>query len=111
MGYHDQYIYQFQYTIQKVLTGLSGVLNVADDILVFGKDHNEHKERLVSVMSRLAECGLTLNPEKCKFGLSEVTFLGHVISEKGVAADPGKVEAVVNARAPRNVSELRGFLG
>ncbi|XP_048584822.1 uncharacterized protein K02A2.6-like [Nematostella vectensis] len=101
----------FQYTIQKVLAGLPGVLNLADDIVVFGKDERQHKERLLSVMSRLSESGLTLNPGKCQFGLSSITFLGHVISDNGVSADPGKVEAIVNARAPMNVSELRGFLG
>ena len=101
----------FQYTIQKVLTGLPGVLNMADDIVVFGKDAAEHKKRLVRVMNRLSESGLTLNPGKCQFGLSSIRFLGHVISNKGVAADPCKVEAIVTARAPVNVSELRGFLG
>ncbi|XP_032222562.1 uncharacterized protein K02A2.6-like [Nematostella vectensis] len=101
----------FQYTVQKVLVGLPGVLNLADDIMVFGKDQAEHKKRLTNVMKRLSESGLTLNPEKCRFGLSSITFLGHVISDKGIAADPGKVESIVKARAPVNVTELRRFLG
>ena len=90
---------------------MPGVLNMADDIVVFGKDAAEHKKRLVGVMNRQSESGLTLNPGKCQFGLSSIRVLGHVISDKGVAADPCKVEAIVTARAPVNVSELRGFLG
>ena len=90
---------------------MSGVLNIADDILVFEKDSVEHKDRLVKLMQRLADSGLTLNPDKREFGLSSVTILGHTIAATRVAADPGKVDAIVNARAPSNVSELRGFWG
>ena len=54
----------FQYTIQKVLNGLAGVLNMADDIVVFGRDAHEHQERLLKVMDRLLECGLTLSVRK-----------------------------------------------
>ena len=101
----------FQYTMQKVLVGLTGVLNLADDIVVFGKDAAEHKRRLVAVMTRLSESGLTLNESKCQFGLSSVKFLGHVISNKGISVDPCKVDSIVHARGPSNVSELRGVLG
>ena len=101
----------FQYTIQKVLNGLAGVLNMADDIVVFGHDAHEHQERLLEVMDRLLECGLTLSEEKCEFGLSSVKSLGHIISAEGITADPEKVKAIVCARASTNVSELRGFLG
>ena len=64
----------FQYTIQKVLVGLPGVLNLADDIVVFEKDAAEHKCRLVAVMTRLSESGLMLNESKCQFDLSSVKF-------------------------------------
>ena len=82
----------FQYTIQKVLNGLAGVLNMADDIVVFGRDAQEHQERLFKVKDRLLECGLTLSEEKCEFGLSSVKFLGHIISAEGITADPEKSE-------------------
>ena len=85
-----------------------------DDIVVFGRDaqeHQEHQKRLFKVMHRLLECGLTLSEEKCEFGLSSVKFLGHIISAEGITADPEKVKAIVCARTPSNVSELRGFLG
>lgn len=101
----------FQYTIQKVFNGIPGVLNMTDDIVVFGKDQAEHKERLMKAMDRLSSCGLTLSEDKCKFGVSSIKFLGHIISAEGVAADPDKVESIVSARAPKNVAELRSFLG
>ena len=101
----------FQYTIQKIFNGLNGVLNMADDIVVFGKSSEEHKERLLQVMSRLSECGLTLNSSKCSFGLSSIKFLGHVLSQSGVSPDPAKIESILSARSPDTVSELRGFLG
>lgn len=101
----------FQYTIQKILNGLSGVLNMADDIVVFGEDSDQHKERLTKVMTRLSECGLTLNSAKCSFGLSSIKFLGHILSKDGVSPDPAKITSIRAARRPETVSELRGFLG
>ena len=101
----------FQYTIQKILNGLSGVLNMADDIVVFGKDSDQHRERLLQVMARLSECGLTLNGPKCSFGLSSIKFLGHILSKDGVSPDPSKIRSIQTARNPETVSELRGFLG
>ena len=84
---------------------------MADNIIVFGRDQDEHRQRLMKVMERLSSSGLKLSASKCKFGLDSIKFLGHVISAEGVAADPDKVKAIVCARAPENVSELRGFLG
>ncbi|XP_062588414.1 uncharacterized protein K02A2.6-like [Saccostrea cucullata] len=63
------------------------------------------------VLDRLAEKGLTLNREKCEFGLSKIVFLGHVISSEGVKPDQEKIKAVSETRTPSNSSEIRGFLG
>lgn len=48
---------------------------------------------------------------KCEFWLNEVQFLGHVISKEGIAVDPSKVEAVTKWESPKNVDEIRCFLG
>nr|AAM14672.1 Putative polyprotein [Oryza sativa Japonica Group] len=71
-----------------------------DDILIYSKTKEEHEEHL-----RLAL------ENKCEFWLSEVKFLGHVISAGGVAVDPSNVESVTNWKQPKTVSEIRSFLG
>ena len=49
--------------------------------------------------------------KKCEFWLREISFLGHIISDRGVSVDPAKVEAVLNWEAPKSVMEIRSFLG
>nr|CAB3502823.1 unnamed protein product [Digitaria exilis] len=82
-----------------------------DDILVFSKNEEEHKEHLRLVMQRLREHQLYAKLSKCEFWLKEVSFLGHVLSNGGVAVDPKKVRDVLNWIPPQNVSEIRSFLG
>ena len=82
-----------------------------DDILVTGKDDQEHLKNLDIVLSRLADAGLKLKREKCKFLQLSVTYLGHCIDKNGIHPTKDKVEAIRNAPAPTNVSELRSFLG
>ena len=82
----------FQRQMMKILDGLSGVVCMMDDILVVGKDRKEHDERLEQVLIRLENAGLTLNKEKCEFGVSEVKFLGHVLNKEGISVDPDEGE-------------------
>ncbi|GAU49756.1 hypothetical protein TSUD_407990 [Trifolium subterraneum] len=82
-----------------------------DDILIYSKDPQEHAEHLRIVLNILREKQLYAKFSKCEFWLSEVPFLGHVISQGGVSVDPSKVEAVLNWERPRTVSEIRSFLG
>ncbi|GAU51456.1 hypothetical protein TSUD_413530 [Trifolium subterraneum] len=82
-----------------------------DDILIYSKDPQEHAEHLRIVLNILREKQLYAKFSKCEFWLSEVKFLGHVISQGGVSVDPSKVEAVLNWERPRTVSEIRSFLG
>ncbi|GAU51141.1 hypothetical protein TSUD_240800 [Trifolium subterraneum] len=82
-----------------------------DDILIYSKDPQEHAEHLRIVLNILREKQLYAKFSKCEFWLSEVKFLGYVISQGGVSIDPSKVEAVLNWERPRTVSEIRSFLG
>ncbi|WVZ80013.1 hypothetical protein U9M48_027531 [Paspalum notatum var. saurae] len=82
-----------------------------DDILIYSKKEEEHREHLRIVLTRLREHKLYAKFSKCAFWLKEVSFLGHILSEKGVAVDPGKVESVLNWKQPESVSEIRSFLG
>ena len=82
-----------------------------DDILVHGTTREEHDKRLRLVLQRLQDLGMTLNSEKCTFAQSSVQFLGHVIDEHGIKADPNKVSAIVRFTTPSNVGDVRRFLG
>ena len=67
------------------------VMVFIDDILVYSKNEEEHKEHLRLVLEKLREHRLYAKFSKCEFWLNEVGFLGHVISEEGIAVDPTKV--------------------
>ena len=101
----------FQRRMNQVLSNLPGVLCLIDDILVYGRNIQEHNERLEAVLNRIQSAGITLNQAKCEFGKETIKFLGHIINSNGVSADPQKIEAIVNMKAPSSVSELRRFLG
>ena len=101
----------FQHYMSKVLEGLEGVVCLVDDVLVYGKDQEEHDERSRAVMERLQHERLTLNREKCMFSQSRVKFLGHVIDQSGISPDPDKIAAICRLKQPENVSEVRRFLG
>ena len=96
-----------------------------DDILVNSGSPEEHAEHLRTTLQILRERQLYAKFSKCQFWLDKVVFLGHVISAEGismaflghvisvegVSVDPQKIEAVVNWKPPKNVSEVRSFLG
>ena len=82
-----------------------------DDILVYSKNEEEHKEHLRMVLEKLREHQLYAKFSKCEFSLKEVGFFGHVISGEGIAVDPTKVETVTEWEAPTTVGEIRSFLG
>ena len=62
-------------------------------------------------MQTLRENQLFAKLSKCDFWLKEVSFLGHIVSVEGIKVDPVKIEAVVNWKPPRNITEVRSFLG
>jgi hypothetical protein len=82
-----------------------------DDILVFSKTAEEHEEHLRIVLGKLRQHHLYAKFSKCEFWMQEVAFLGHVLSAKGVAIDPRKIEAVSKWQSPKSVTEIRSFLG
>ena len=82
-----------------------------DDILVYSKDAQEHEHHMRIVMEMLRENKLYDKLSKCDFCLKEVSFLGHIVLAKGIRVDPIKIEVVVNWKPPRNVTEVRSFLG
>ena len=82
-----------------------------DDILIYSKNEEEHAEHLRLVLMKLREHRLYAKFSKCEFWLPEVTYLGHVISGKGIAVNPERVQAVLNWTPPESVKQVRSFLG
>jgi hypothetical protein len=82
-----------------------------DDILIYTKTIKEHREITREVLHRLKENDLYLCPAKCKFECTKVEYLGMLIRENYVSMDPAKVQAVTDWPAPRNLKDVRGFLG
>ena len=97
--------------MNNILFGLAGVLCHVDDILVFGKDVEEHEARLQALLSKLQAAGVTLNKDKCQFYQSSITFLGHVINREGISPDPKKTAAILAMKSPSFITELRRFMG
>ena len=104
---------QFQRLMDLTMAGLvwDACLVFLDDVIVFASTFETHLERLKLVFERLIQANLKLKPSKCQLFRREVRFLGHVVSSKGIAADPEKIRAVANWPRPRNLHEVRGFLG
>ena len=101
----------FQETIRNVVQDINNVKNISDDILVYGKNQEEHDISLERTFQRLENKGLTLNKQKCELNNSTITILGVVFSDQGISPDPVKVEAIKEASRLKNVNELRSFLG
>jgi hypothetical protein len=77
-----------------------------DAILVYSRNEEEHEEHFRLVLQKLRENQLYARLNKCEFWLSEVSFLGHVITGRGIAVDPGKVRDVLNWEPPTTVSKI-----
>jgi hypothetical protein len=82
-----------------------------DDLIILSPSISSHLEHLEEVFSRLKEAGLKLKPSKCNLLKTEVAFLGHIVTQEGVKTDPTKVEAIRNWPVPKNLTEIRSFLG
>ena len=103
----------FQRLISKVLVGCeSFTAAYIDDVLVFSKDSNEHKQHLDKVLRCLSRHNLRVKLKKCSFFKSEMPFLGHVLSEGKVSVEPEKVEALQRWKRPlTTIKQVRQFLG
>lgn len=97
--------------MENLLHGIPGICIYLDDILITGLTEQQHLENLTQVLGRLQMAGMRLKEDKCVSLLPPVTYLGHVISAQGLHTEDSKVEAVVNAPAPRDVAQLRSFFG
>ncbi|KAK3752981.1 hypothetical protein QZH41_016289 [Actinostola sp. cb2023] len=109
----------FQRNINQALEGLEGLLDITDDILIYGvgstddQANADHDQKLRSLLQRCRERGIALNKDKVKLRRKEVTFMGHVFTSNGLKIDPDKVKAIVNMPKPEDiqgVQRLNGFV-
>lgn len=101
----------YQHVIQQSLQGCEGVANISDDIIIHGKNTEEHDRRLQRVLERLKDKNLTLNAEKSEFHMIQIVFIGLVLSNNGIGPAEDKVKAIVDPREPQSESKVRSFLG
>nr|KYP31052.1 Retrovirus-related Pol polyprotein from transposon 17.6 [Cajanus cajan] len=87
------------------------VLVFFDDILVYSESFSAHVTHLRSVLQLLHSNQFYAKLPKCVFGVTAVSYLGHVISRQGVHPDPEKIQAILDWPEPRSLTTLRGFLG
>ena len=107
----------FQRLMQQVVMGLNPeagpdyVAVYLDDILVFSRSLEEHRNHLKQLFKRIEVVGLKLNPKKCSFACQRVEYLGHVIIAQGLKLNPDHIEAVKQYKVPRDIHTVCQFLG
>ena len=104
---------KYQQSMEKTFRGLETCIlpPYFDDVNVKGKTFDDHLENVRRVLTRVRECGYTLNALKCKFFRREIKYLGHIIKDGTVFLDPDRVEAVVNTPPPTDVKGVRRLIG
>jgi len=104
---------QFQQLMGLMLTGLlwEVCLVYLGNISIFSRTFDQHRERLEAVLARISAANLLLKASKCQLFREEVKFLGHVISANGISADPSKIDTMKKWPRPKNLTELRIFIG
>ena len=90
---------------------MPGVTGIANDMIIYGKTDHEHDGNLLNFLEICRKNNLMLNPDKMQFRPPKVSFFGHIWSNKGLSADPKKIEAVKRMELPQDGETMRSFLG
>lgn len=101
----------FQRRMTQAFEDIDGAEAIVDDILIWGKDIEEHNQRLKQVLRRARDINLKLNKEKSKIQTDSVTYIGHVTTSDGIKPDPVKVKAIHEIETPQDKKELLRFMG
>ena len=108
---------EFQKRIHEAIDGLSGVVGIADDLVVYGLGETQeeaemnHDKNLCALMERAKERQLKLNPDKIQFKLKRISFMGFKITEAGVQPEPSRVQAITEMPEPKSKLEVQRFIG
>ncbi|GBG88618.1 hypothetical protein CBR_g48148 [Chara braunii] len=87
------------------------VIVYMDDILVYSSSYEGHVQHIEWALHALRDAGFKVALEKCQFFLTTISFLGHVVTDKGLQPEPQKVAAVTDAPIPTTITQVRAFLG
>ena len=101
----------FQRKLDAIFLSIPGVTGIADDMIIYGRNDQEHGEHLVNFLEVCRKSTLTLNPDKMQFRLPQVSFTGHQWSVRGLSPDPKKIAAVKRMELPQDMEMMRSFLG
>ena len=101
----------FQRDLDAIFLSIPGVTAIADDMIIYGRNDQEHDEHLVNFLEVFRKNTLILNPDKIQFRLPQVSFFGHQWSARGLSPDPKKVAAVKCMELPQDMETMRSFLG
>lgn len=101
----------FHAKLRQHLEDLDGVESFIDDVIIWGRTKEEHDRRLECLLQRAKEVGIKFNRDKCKFGVPEITYLGHKFDANGMRADDSKVKAILEMPYPKDRNALERFLG
>lgn len=101
----------FQKNLERVLLPCTGVVNFIDDIVVYGSNVAEHGARLKQVLQVLKDNHVSLNDEKCVYGVKQIEFLGHQLSCEGVKPLDKYIKTIDSFRVPSVIEEVQSFLG
>ena len=82
-----------------------------DDVIIFSSTFEEHLKQLASVLDRLRATGLKLRAKNFHFAQAQVTYLGHIIFNKGIELDKSKLTAVLACPTPQTIKEVKQFMG
>ncbi|HBK82804.1 MAG TPA: hypothetical protein DDZ41_04280, partial [Flavobacterium sp.] len=101
----------FQRFMDQVLRGLDFCFVYIDDVLLASRTEEEHMQHLQLFFERLTKYGINIKPSKCSFGVKQMTFLGHEISEKGILPAKNRVQAILNYAQPTTLKQSQRFVG
>ena len=101
----------FQHAMQSTFHGIEGCQNISDDLIIDGKNKQDHDRALRAVLQRAYEKNFRFGFKKCEFDKQHLNFFGHVFSESGISPCPSKVSTIKSPPPPTNVHQLRSFLG
>ena len=101
----------FQRMLDSVYIGLPGVTGIADDMVIFGRNEDEHDRNLILFLETTRKNGLILNKRKLQFKKEEVSFFGHRWNCTGISPNPKKTESILRVEFPPDKETMHSFLG